>query len=249
MPETRSSASQTKTSSPDAEMTMDISEFSLNMLESLKDEAIRREMKSVFQEALQTSGMLDTLRQEMKKMIDPLTDRINKQDEKIQKLEEKNAELENTLDKMEQYSRRESVRIMGLPEGQDDKLEEQIINIINEDLKVETPITPSDIARLHRVGTKKPSLPRPVILKFASYRVRSAVMRNKQNLKQRSGPKLFFNEDLTQKRAKLLKDARDLKKKGKINDVWTKDGRIVLKRNDAVIKQVSTSQQLTDAVK
>ena len=83
----------------------------------------------------------------------------------------------------------------------------------------------ADLDRTHRLGKRKPtdnsSRPRPIIVKFTSYRVRSSVFRSKRKLKN-SG--ISVSENLTPLRSSLLREA---KAHDAVETAWTTDGRIV----------------------
>ena len=61
---------------------------------------------------------------------------------------------------------------------------------------------------------------RPIIVKFARYNVRKKIFHNKRKLKGKN------TESLTMLRVKKLNEARDLYDR---NNVWTYDGRIMVK--------------------
>ena len=61
-----------------------------------------------------------------------------------------------------------------------------------------------------------------------------------------SGRKIFINEDLTQRRAALARDARSLKNNGAIADTWTIYGKVFVKD---VHNHVSVIAQPRDLIK
>ena len=106
-------------------------------------------------------------------------------------------------------------------------------------------VTFDDIDRVHRVGRKQ-GTPRPILVRFATYRARQGVYANRLRLnpKQRLGvpgrpweeaaataktsstptpspaQPVYINEDLTKIRATLLWHARQAKIGKKIPDCW-----------------------------
>ena len=131
-------------------------------------------------------------------------------------------ELENKIDRQEQYSRRNCILIHGIAENKEENTDQQAIDFINENLDIK--IDEIDIDRSHRIGrydkTKKKA--RPIIVKFTRYNVRSRVFREKQKLK---------GTGLTTKRIGQLNDARE---KYGFNNVWSYDGKILYKINNEV---------------
>ncbi|KAJ4430738.1 hypothetical protein ANN_19329 [Periplaneta americana] len=113
----------------------------------------------------------------------------------IEQRDRKIGELERKVDDLEQYQRRQCVRIEEEIGENTNKLVVELATNIGVELKVE------DIDRCHRVGrmTSDGRL-RPIIVKFCSYRKRSEVFFDKRRLK---GSGMTLREDLT-KLAKLI---------------------------------------------
>ena len=111
--------------------------------------------------------------------------RINK--EKLNQVTNENNQLKQPvnlnhckIDSLEQYDRRENLRIYNVPEitaKKDDSLEVPL-NVAHE-LKID--LDEKEIQRVHRLGTKKISAPkpRPIIARFISYKKRKKLMYKK----------------------------------------------------------------------
>lgn len=145
-------------------------------------------------------------------------------------------------DSNEQYSRRETVRIFGIPEsgatreeggemaeadpgGREVDLESKILKVFADS---GTTIRPEDISTIHRTGQRRRGGNRPVLVRFVSRKKKVEVMRAKKNLKGKQGyQQVFINEDLTALRAKLLRYVKDLPT---IEKAWTSEGKIWAKR-------------------
>ena len=110
------------------------------------------------------------------------------------------------LDSLEQYGRRENIQIHNIPEtlSNKDDGEEKVLKIANE-LNID--LTNADIQRAHRLGTKKRNgKPRPIIIRFQSFKKRNEFLFRKSGLKSNNEFKyVFIAEDLTPIRAKLLR--------------------------------------------
>ena len=77
----------------------------------------------------------------------------------------------------------------------------------------------------HRIGKKMRTKPRPIIAKFVRRDTKTAIMRNKSNLKGLDGYKsVFVNDDLTTMRSKLV---YELKRDESVTRVWTMNGKIM----------------------
>ena len=98
-------------------------------------------------------------------------------------MNERIEELENKIDRQEQYSRRNCILIHGIAENKEENTDQQAIDFINENLDIK--IDEIDIDRSHRIGrydkTKKKA--RPIIVKFARYNVRGRVFQENWKLK------------------------------------------------------------------
>lgn len=126
-------------------------------------------------------------------------------------------------DRLQQYSRRESVRVFGIApeEGETaEQVEQKVMGVFREagaDIKEE------DIAAVHRVGKAGAGV-RPILVKFVSRRKRQEVMAKKKSLKGKEGfLRVYVNDDLTPLRAKLLALVKRL---DDVDKAWTVGGRI-----------------------
>ena len=170
-----------------------------------------------------SNNQLRTELQETKK-------RVKEQEEDIE-------ELYDSIGTLEQYSRKNSIEIVGIPENVCEN-EEAVLKIaaaLNVQVKAE------DIDICHRVKRKKSS---PIIARFISHKVKRALYKNRVQLKnvkmsqlfpsasaaaRVTSDRIFINENLTVNRRKLLKLANDKKADGLVLGVWTVDGKVFVK--------------------
>lgn len=170
--------------------------------------------------------------------------------------------LKQRMDDMEQYSRRTCLKISGIKEnGKFENTDNLVLDVINDLILPNTgrTLTLEHIGRTHRIGKpnsnpNQNSRPRDIIIRFLSYRDRALVYANKKNLKaHNSDPKnkfkLYVNEALTQQRAKLYRQTRDLFKEGKIGSCWTFDGKILVKTHDDRTVHVTNEADLEQFLK
>ena len=157
--------------------------------------------------------------------------------------------LENRIDEMNQYSRRNCLKFRGIPEKEDDDTDSLIIDIINNKLGIKVDLR--DIGRTHRTGPSHPDYPRDIIVRFLSYRTRAAVYDARSNLAEtvleshnHAPAHIYINEALTKQRAIVFAKARYLKKQNLIQGTWTRDGRIVLRNNCGFYAHVTTLDEL-----
>ena len=156
----------------------------------------------------------------MKKKIEELNGIVSKMNERIE-------ELENKIDRQEQYSKRNCILIHGIAENKEENTDQQAIDFINDNLDIK--IDEINIDRSHRIVINKAKKKaRPIIVKFARHNVRGRVFREKWKLK---GTGKSITESLTTKRIGQLNDARE---EYGSNDVWSYDGKILYKINHDV---------------
>ena len=160
-------------------------------------------------------------RRENEKKIEELNGTVSKMNRRIE-------ELENKIDRQEQYSRRNCILIHRITENKKENTDQQAINFMNDNLDIK--IDELEIDRSHRIGhyDKVKKKARPIIVKFARYNVRRRVFHEKRKLK---GTGKIITESLTTKRIDQLNDARE---KHGFNNVWSYDGKILYKINSEV---------------
>ncbi|KAL8609226.1 hypothetical protein ACOMHN_036670 [Nucella lapillus] len=126
-------------------------------------------------------------------------------------------------DRLQQYSRRESVRIHGVKSASGETGEEVEQKVIQVFKAVGTEVKPDDLATVHRAGKEKKGA-RPILVKFISRRKRQEVMEKKKVLREKEEHKgVYINDDLTPLRAKLL---GFVQRQENIQRAWTVNGKI-----------------------
>ena len=133
--------------------------------------------------------------------------------------------LEYTFDKMEQYSRRNSILIHGLPEVKGEDTDSLVMKTAKEKMGLD--ISSAHIDRTHRLGATpiKSGKARPVIIKFVRYNDQKRIYENKKLLK---GTKVSIAESLTAQRVLKLKKSKE---KYGFENIWSNDGRIIYTDN------------------
>ena len=166
---------------------------------------------------------------------------------KITSLEGENKQLkvialENKSDRAEQYSRRNCLRLSGIPESKGESVDDKVLEITN------TLGANLSIDRTHRLGkmrgTESSGKPRDIIIKFTSYRARQKLLHNKKQLKEKGYERIFINEDLTLTRDNIHYQTRKMVKEKLIQSTWTKDGTIVVRDKDSKYYRIETQSDL-----
>ena len=117
---------------------------------------------------------------------------------------EENIKLKLAIDDTNQYARRDSVRINGLVESENESEEDLVNKVIDVSNMTGAGIVKSDISIAHRLpavikGTRQ------VIIKFTSRNAKMAFYGSRSKLKDHSaGNEIYINEDLTKLRYGLL---------------------------------------------
>ena len=159
-------------------------------------------------------------------------------------------DLEYHQDNLEQYSRRDSLRIVNnWPEIRGENTDNHVVKLVNEQLKIDT--RPEEIARSHRVGPRRINKkPRPVIVKFISHNTKEKIYRARgRSAFNEETEHFYINEDLTNIRNKMYQQARTLKKENMITDCWTMDGTIFIKEKNLKIRTFQDPEKLFHFIK
>ena len=138
--------------------------------------------------------------------------------EKISSLEDENTTLKDRVallgvkvDKAEQYSHRNCLRLSGLSETKDESVDEKIMELAVA-IDADPTITEID----HRLGKPRgeasKTKPRDMIIEFISFRARQKVLRNRRKLRENGYTRVFVNEDLTYTRDRIFYSTRKLAK-------------------------------------
>ena len=171
----------------------------------------------------------------MKVVVTGLQDRITSLENSNKDLQDTNASLtarvsllEAQADQAEQYSRRNCLRISGVPEMSDENTDNIVLSIAND---IDSDIRLHHIDPSHRVGNPKKTreTPREILVKFSTYRVRANFYKQCTLMKERGHEGTFINEDITKKCSEYLYKARELFKSNKLKGAWSSDGTILVK--------------------
>ena len=135
--------------------------------------------------------IIDTLRRENNNLhtqIETLTLQHSR-------LEKENIEMKEKIDYLDDYGRRQNLRINGLPEGPNETWEQSQAKVTSF-LQQHFNVSP-DFERVHRVGnpSAQRSGPRDVVARFARYQDREAIFQNRRKLAS-TRPGIYINEDL-----------------------------------------------------
>ena len=156
--------------------------------------------------------------------------------------EEEIAELYYLQDRLEQYTRKNSLEFHGVPESAYSSPEEVVLKISEA---LEVPVGPQDIEISHKLNNKGNH---PIIAKFISHKVKSNLYRVRTKLKSirmtdlfpgssyattTEANRIYINENLTSYRKRIMKKASEKRRDGELLSVWSLDGTIFVKTSPA----------------
>ena len=214
--------------------------YKLQFIESLTDPQVSAHLVRVIKSANQ--DLLDTLGA-LRDEVRSLKQTVAEGDATIAQMRDNIADLQDKHDALEQYGRRNCLRIAGVSDTEEDTTA-AVVYLANEVLKVQPPLDKQDITNSHRLPKPRNSpndQPCPIIIRFNRKTDRDRVLKNRKHLKAVNigkPVKIYINEDLTTQRAKLFSVGRSLLKDKHIEQVWTFNGNIKIKTLSGHVKSI-----------
>jgi hypothetical protein len=203
------------------------------LVAALTDPTVMAALAAVINSAV--SSKIDSLNS----LVQSKEKKINELDTEVTNLKTQVRHLTNHTDNLVQYERRNYLRIYTNKEEKDYESTDTLVIEHADDLGVE--ISPQEISRSHRIGKrdKGNKKPRPIIVKFVSYRTRERLFE-----KRKEAVGFFISEDLTKVRDDIYYKARQERKNGTFKHVWCRDGRIKVRFHDDKVHTVTTLLEL-----
>jgi exosome complex exonuclease DIS3/RRP44 len=208
-------------------LTKDDSALIKNIIRETLDELKEKLLSSVIKRIEIIEGnMFDQAKE-----VESLKQQLETKNNEIESLKQKEHSSEQahkaSLNDLEQYGRRNNVRITGLPndiDGQTSQaVAEQSVDLLNKKLGLQIEYRDIDVA--HRLGKFTHTKNRPAIVKFVRRQTKIDIMKRAKLLK---GTGIFINEDLTKTNAEVLASLR-LKEPTRIEKAWSYEGKLFAK--------------------
>ncbi len=211
-----------------------------------KARQIYREMNGVFEK---TFRQLQTEFQEYKEKQERLVSNLRYE---IANKNNKLLDMESKLDAFEQEKLQDTVRIVNLPEVDEDKdLKHNLTAIATSNLKIRN-FDKSDIVKVHRLGKQNSKEPCDLIVTFSNTEIRNTFRdsSNKEKLKTEDDDiPVYVNDNLTLRRSKLFYDCRKWRKAMKLHSTWTQRGSIMVKVHETSRPiEISSYEQLRSLI-
>lgn len=221
------------------EMLVDIKIDICNILR--ENEAMKNNMDELKATIRGQNGEIANLRASLNKAIKQFEDAEQELAETrkiVDQQEEEIAELYDLQDHLEQYTRKNSLEIHGIPEQAYESTEEVVLKLANA---LEVPVKPQDIEISHKLRRKGV---KPIIVKFVNHKTKTNLYKARTKLKNLSfsslfpastaaaraaSGKIYLFESLTSYRKKIVNKANEMRNDGSILSVWTMDGKIFIK--------------------
>ena len=172
----------------------------------------------------------------LQKKLDATTNELNVTKNTLKDQRHETELLECSLDTLEQYTRKNSLEIHGIPENLYPSTQDVVIKVA-EALNVT--IVPSDIEICHKL--KRSKGPQPILVKFLSHQTKSKLYRERTKLRNvkisdiypsyssSEDRRIFILENLTTYRGELVAEANRRRRDGTLLSIWTLDGKIYVK--------------------
>jgi vacuolar-type H+-ATPase subunit I/STV1 len=218
-------------------------------MSSLKADLIEALKSTEVQELLSASIV-----SKIESKLDPLIEKVTECQSRIQQIEESVCELtrklhdkDKEIDEMRQYSRRNNVRIFGVPDKADQNTDKVVLEIakkIGVDMNIE------QIERSHRSGDPihyNDRNPRPILVQFVSYRYKREFIQMRSKLKT-VAPGIRIYDDLMKYRSRIAANARALLRERRIVGTWSSDGIIFVKTYDNRVLKITMQSQFDELI-
>lgn len=234
-------------------------EFLSSKLEALKAELkehFDKELEKIYSRIKSLERERDSAKDEtitIKNNISDMESKLHAIQDQNEKIKSENQKLTEKIDNLqglfksqeiqfndlEQYTRRNNIRIYGLDDRKKDETAQEtmyvVLNFLRDKLGIS--LKPCDIDIAHRIGRYQDNGNRIVICRFASRLTRNAVMKKRSELK---GSVWVIKDDLTRKNAKLLEKVSEVRN---VKSAWSDNGKII-----ALLENEGTNKKETVVV-
>lgn len=145
--------------------------------------------------------------------------------------------LTRHVDDLDRFNRNNALLFTGIPESDNEDCTEVILSITNSVMKIND-ISKNSIQLCHRLGARKSTGCRPILVRFNDIRLRNTVWKDKKNLRAST---TVIHEFLTRVRQSIFAVAR---RHFGINNCWTQDGIIFVKLPNNDRRRIGTMEEL-----
>lgn len=198
-------------------------------LQSIKES--QNFLAAKFDELVVSTSELKAENRELRRDNSQLQDRISV-------LESQCTSANNEVEDIKRYLRRDLLELHGIPERPSESTSELVVKLVDL-VAPELDFSEQDISISHRLPAAVGRI-KPIIVKFVRRDVRDAILKKKRNLVNLSSQdlglegtsRLFINESLTANSRAILNKAKEFKRRNHFKFVWSKHGKIFLKKDE-----------------
>lgn len=221
------------------EMLLDIqTTVSTILMENKRINKELADLKSTVKQQNEDTTKLKLALAKLSKQFDETEDELAAAKKQLSDQEEEIEELYELQDRLEQYTRKNTLEIHGIPEAAYDSTEAAVLKIAEA---LDVHVVPQDIEISHKLNRKGN---KPIIVKFISHKIKSNLYRARAKLKDvrvsnlfhglsyavRAGSdRIYINENLTSYRQKIMSRANEKRRDGEVLSAWSMDGKIFVK--------------------
>lgn len=223
-------------------------EFLLSTLDAFKSEILEMFKQNTTENAeLRTSvQFLSDAVDKNNVLMGNIMKELKKTQEENLQLHKENAELRGTVNhlgvrvrNLEQHSRKQNIEIDGIPETRNEDIN-LLLNDVAKAIGVE--MAAEKVVAAHRVPSFNKKRTSPIVVRFSTYEERNAwiagfkevrpLTANKISSSFNSSAKVYINEHLSPENKLLLKRAKEVAKDKNYAYVWSRDGKIFVRKEN-----------------
>uniref|UniRef100_A0A8D8QXV8 FP protein C-terminal domain-containing protein n=2 Tax=Cacopsylla melanoneura TaxID=428564 RepID=A0A8D8QXV8_9HEMI len=207
----------------ESDETVDIDLDKMNTKEIVKK--IYRKMGK-YDEMLLTIQQLKLTVLENKNDIEMLKKKLGEKETENSKLKKRVDQQDNAIGDINQRQRLINIVVNGIEEKKGENVEE-IVAQLGKDLDI--PDAENQIQVAHRVPSA--TTPSPIVVRMLNSKTRDVWVKAARDKKLRE-KKIYINEHLSPRNYKLFKSVKEWAKENRHKYVWTKDCRIMMRKDD-----------------
>jgi len=195
-----------------------------------------KQLKSSLQSKEREVSVLKTSLEKVSKANESLKTELQQTKGKLHKQVEEEDNLYTVLDDLEQYTRKNSPEIHGIPDDCYSSTEKVVLKLA---AVFNVNVNPSDIEITHKLKQRGNNLS-PVIVIKERVKLRNVkvlgVFPSYSNVVRAEEPRIFLNENLTNNRRGLVSRASEMKRDRLLTSFWTIDGKIFVKTSPSPVR-------------
>ena len=175
-------------------------ESKINLISS-RQESLEKDMAEITRSVSFAMEQVDHIATEQKQSVKTLENNIN--------------ETNRSILYLNAYSRRVNLNFFGISEQDDEDVEDKLRSFLSDALKI-SDAKQMEFQRIHRLGSKRPTAPRPIIVRFLRFPDRERVLKSAYQLKGTIYRIMEdFPKEIIEARRKLIPLLKQAKSDGK----------------------------------